>query len=90
MVDEPNTSALVWFDKHAHEYHYIPTDPPARTWRGPYSTEAHMRAAMVRDIGEQPHENYTRVAPALTPRNQQERASRGNRASPSGPASGPS
>jgi hypothetical protein len=62
-MSEPNTSALVHHDKRNMAYWYIPTDPPARSWRGPYPSLEYMRAAMRKELGGEPFENYTRIAP---------------------------
>lgn len=63
MCDEPTCSAMTYYDVPTRTWHYRPTDPEARHWRGAYPSLEHMRRAMVSELGSQPAETTTHVRP---------------------------
>jgi hypothetical protein len=63
MTADPTCSAMTYYDVCTRTWHYRPTDPDARHWRGAYPTREHMRRAMITELGSQPAENETHVRP---------------------------
>lgn len=50
MPSDDTAHILCWRDKAKHEVHYIPTDPPAHKWRGPFSSDEIMRRKAMAEL----------------------------------------
>ncbi|MGZ6195519.1 MAG: hypothetical protein ACXWML_09840 [Candidatus Binataceae bacterium] len=65
-IDELTASALTHRTA-GGDWYYLPTDPEARNWRGPFHNDTLMRKDMERHFGSNTHtiyESYTSRAPS--------------------------
>ena len=62
---EDTTFALAYKCPHTHSWYYIPTDPEARKWRGPFRVERELDDAINAELGEACTVTVTTVSPNL-------------------------
>ena len=56
------TCALAYISRD-RQYYYIPTEPEARKWRGPYQTQDKMERAVCSELGRDVHITWAAVEP---------------------------